>query len=153
MLLKFGMQNGEKTMSKNYKTQGKSRLEAFLSAHPDRHFSVEEICIAVNGDTHAKSSIYRNLSELCSVGRVRKFKGEGEVGCVYQYLGTERSCHDHFHLKCLECGRLEHLECFMGKDLCEHIGEHHGFTVDSGRSILYGVCAACREGGKKKITV
>jgi Fe2+ or Zn2+ uptake regulation protein len=31
----------------------------------------------------------------------------------------------------------------MGKDLCSHIGEHHHFTVDSGRSILYGVCESC----------
>ena len=140
-------------MSKAYNTKGKSKLESFLESHPDQHFSVEEICVAINGDLSAKSSIYRNLSRLCEDGRVRKFKGEGESACVYQYLGHERSCRDHFHLKCLECGHLEHLECFMGTDLCHHIGEHHGFVVDSGRSILYGVCADCRAKNKTKITV
>lgn len=140
-------------MSRNYKTQGKSKLEAFLSTHPDRHFSVDEICVAVNGDTHAKSSIYRNLSELCRVGLVRKFKSDSDGGSVYQYLGAEHSCRDHFHLKCIECGSLVHLECFMGRDLCSHIDEHHHFTVDSGRSILYGICASCHGKKKQKITV
>jgi len=142
IILKFIEGKAEK-MSKTYQTQGKNRLESFLSSHPDAHFTVDEICIAINGDMSAKSSVYRNLSELCRDGKVRKFKGEGENACVYQYLGEDRACRDHFHLKCIECGHLEHLECFMGKDLCQHIGEHHGFTVDSGRSILYGVCAKC----------
>lgn len=140
-------------MSKTYQTKGRNKLIEFLSAHPDEHFSVERICMEMNGNLNAKSSVYRNLSLLCERGRVRKFKGEGETSCVYQYLGRETSCRDHFHLKCLECGRLEHLECYMGDDLCHHIGEHHGFTVDSGRSILYGVCCDCQSKKKQKIVV
>ena len=140
-------------MSKTYKTKGRSRLEEFLSLHPDKHFSVEQICMEMNGSLNAKSSVYRNLSLLCQEGRVRKFKGDGESSGVYQYLGHETTCRDHFHLKCLECGHLEHLECHMGDDLCNHIGEHHGFTVDSGRSILYGICGDCRSKKKKKIVV
>lgn len=140
-------------MSKKYKTQGKSKLEEFLSSHPDAHYTVDEVCIAVNGGLNAKSSIYRNLSALCERGQVRKFKEEGKTHSVYQYIGQQSSCRDHFHLKCIECGRLEHLECYMGDDLCRHIGEHHGFSVDSGRSILYGVCVSCGSGKKQKITV
>lgn len=124
-----------------------------MLSHPDTHFTVEEICLSLNGDLSAKSSIYRNLSFLCSEGIVRKFKGEGETSCVYQYLGGERSCRDHFHLKCIECGSLIHLDCQMGSELCRHIEEHHGFSVDSGRSILYGICESCISRDKKKITV
>ncbi len=139
-------------MAKQYKTQGKNKLEAFLSSHPDAHYTVEQICVAVNGDIHAKSSIYRNLSALVDSGRVRKFKGEGEPSWVYQYIGEGNSCRNHFHLKCIECGHLEHLDCHMGIDMCSHVREHHGFTVDSGRSILYGVCAECASKNKSKIT-
>ena len=139
-------------MSKNYKTEGKSKLEGFLMSHPDEHFTVEQICLGINGDLSAKSSVYRNLSELCIRGSVRKFKSEGQTSFVYQYLGHEKSCHDHFHLKCIECGKLIHLECDMGNQLIEHITGHHGFFVDSGRSILYGVCAECTAGKKEKIS-
>lgn len=152
MLLKFYGRK-ETKMPKTYKTQGKNKLEAFLSSHPDTHFTVEEICVAVNGDIRAKSSIYRNLSGLVADGKVRKFKDEGYSHSVYQYLGEERECRNHFHLKCVECGHLEHLECFMGRQMCEHIKEHHGFFVDSGRSILYGVCAECASKKKIRITV
>ena len=152
MILIFVPQK-EINMSKKYKTQGKSKLEEFLCAHPDTHYTVDEVCVAVNGSLSGKSSIYRNLSLLCERGYVRKFKDEGKNCSVYQYIGKKSSCSDHFHLKCIECGHLEHLECYMGDDLCRHIGEHHGFCVDSGRSILYGVCATCREGKKQKITV
>lgn len=140
-------------MAKAYKTQGKSRPESFLSAHPDMHFTVEQICLSINGSLSAKSSIYRNLSLLCDEGRVRRFRSEDGEACVYQYLAVERSCTNHSHLKCLECGHIEHLECDMSDDMCNHISEHHGFVVDEGRSILYGVCKDCASRTCKKITV
>ncbi len=140
-------------MPRVYKTQGRCKLEAFMSAHPDAHYTVDEICVAVNGSLNARSSIYRNLSALCDEGVVRKFNGEDGEASVYQYLAPEKSCRDHFHLKCLECGRLEHLECYVSDDLCNHINLHHGFKVDGGRSILYGVCEECALKNKKKIII
>ncbi len=128
-------------MSKNYNTEGKRRLVSFLRSNPDAHFTVDEICIEFNGNLSGRSSVYRNLDMLCERGDVRKFQGKS--GFVYQYVGG--GCADHFHLKCLCCDRVIHLECHMGDELAEHIMAHHGFTVDSGRSILYGVCDACAE--------
>lgn len=127
-------------MSKGYNTEGKTRLVNFLKSNPDMHFSVEEICRELNGDLAGRSSVYRNLNTLCEDGDVRRFHGQS--GFVYQYIGG-RDCSDHFHLKCVRCERLIHLECEMGDELTRHITAHHGFTVDSGRSILYGVCNAC----------
>jgi Fur family ferric uptake transcriptional regulator len=41
-----------------------------------------------------------------------------------------------------------HLECKCSDEVAEHLLGTHGFTVDRGRSVLYGICAACgkREG-------
>ncbi len=130
-------------MSKSYKTEGKEKLVTFISSHPDIQYTVDEICRSLYGDTSRQSSIYRNLSALCQEGKVRKFRSEGQSSFVYQYLGGENRCHEHFHLKCIECGRLIHLECKMGEELRSHIMSDHGFIVDSGRSILYGKCREC----------
>lgn len=138
-------------MSKGYRTEGKQRLALFMSSHPDMHYTVDEICIELNGDLSCRSSIYRNLSALCSDGLARKFRAEGQSSFVYQYVGDRGECRDHFHLKCIECGRLVHLECRMGEELKAHIKESHGFTIDSGRSILYGVCKDCFESAQRGI--
>ncbi len=129
-------------MAKNYNTEGKRRLTDFLRANPETHFTVEDICTSLNGNLSKRSSVYRNLSELCDDGSVRKFHGQS--GFVYQFVG-DRDCSSHFHLKCMRCERLVHLECEMGEELTLHIMSHHGFTVDSGRSILYGLCNECAE--------
>lgn len=127
-------------MSKNYNTAGRTRLIDFLKDHAEEQLSVEDICIALNGNLSGRSSVYRNLGTLCDSGSVRKFHGES--GYVYQFV-ENRDCEHHFHLKCLRCERIMHLECEKGNELTRHIMSHHGFSVDSGRSILYGVCDAC----------
>ena len=66
---------------------------------------------------------------------------------MYQYIG-ETDCRQHFHLKCLSCGKLTHLRCGMSQELLAHIREEHGFRVDSGRSILYGLCRECAAQGQ-----
>ena len=104
---------------KNYQTAGRRRLVSFLAAHPDCQFTVDELCLAVNGDP--------------SVGK----------SSVYQYIGNSCSCRDCFHAKCLRCGRLEHLECGDSVVFARHLMAEHGFAIDCGQSVLYGVCRDC----------
>lgn len=138
-----------------YKTEGRQRLLSFLLDHPDRQYTVDEIRQALNergesaGDTArktaGKSSLYRQLSELCEDGTVRKFRTDTQSSFVYQLIG-HTDCQHHFHLKCIRCGRLVHLECSLSEELLEHIRTDHRFRVDSGRSILYGCCEDCVAG-------
>lgn len=90
-----------------------------------------------------KSSLYRQLSALCDEETVRKFRNE-ERGCsVYQYIGGSCSCRDCFHAKCLRCGRLEHLDCGDSVVFARHLMAEHGFAIDCGQSVLYGICRKC----------
>ena len=132
-------------MSRNYKTQGKEKLISFLSENPDTHFTVEEICMQLNGSTSCQSSVYRNLGNLCREGSVRRFESNGNNKFLYQYVGST-SCNNHFHLKCIKCESIVHLECDMSDSMKNHVLHHHGFKIDSGRSILYGYCKSCLEG-------
>ena len=135
-------------MAGTYKTAGRQRLLDFLQSNPDRQFPVDELNRELNlirGDEaghSSKSSLYRHLSELCDEGSVRKYRSDSQSAYVYQYVGRGDCCH-HFHLKCVSCGTLVHLECTVSEELLAHIRSDHHFRVDSGRSILYGVCENC----------
>ncbi len=132
-------------MKKVYNTGGRRELIEFLSQNPDRQFTTEELCLAVNGDTaHGKSSVYRHLTSLCQDEIVRKFRSEERNCSVYQYVGDRCDCGKHFHEKCLRCGQISHLDCTDSIEFAAHLLKEHGFAVDCGQSILYGVCAACR---------
>ena len=138
-------------MARVYKTAGRQRLLDFLESNPDRQFTVEELCTEMDrqdGETSRKSTLYRHLSELCSDGTVRKYRSDTESAYVYQYVG-QGDCRHHFHLKCVSCDTLVHLECAVSEELLSHISAHHGFEVDSGRSILYGLCKSCASLNKK----
>lgn len=135
-------------MAGTYKTAGRQRLLDFLERHPDRQFPVDQLTEELNrlsesdGGRSSKSTLYRHLSELCDEGTVRKYRSDTQSAYVYQYVGRGDCCH-HFHLKCLSCGALVHLECAVSEELLSHISSDHHFKVDSGRSILYGTCEAC----------
>ena len=142
-------------MAKTYKTAGRQRLLSFLQSSPDRQFGVDELTEELDrlqeseGQKQSKSTLYRHLSELCAEGTVRKYRSDTQSAYVYQYVGRGDCCR-HFHLKCVTCGDLIHLECTVSEELLSHISAHHGFEVDSGRSILYGLCEACAALEKKR---
>ncbi len=130
---------------KSYKTVGKEKMIRFFSEHPDCQFTAEELCRALNGDGESgKSSVYRQLSELCRADAVRKFRSDARGGSVYQYVATEGDCRNHFHAKCIRCGVLEHLACGDSSGFASHLLDKHGFSIDCGQSVLYGVCRSCR---------
>lgn len=129
---------------KPYLTAGRQKLLSFLESNPDRQFTTDELC-AASGET-ARSSVYRRLSELCERGVIRKFHSEARNCSVYQYVGSHCDCSTHLHEKCVLCGKIEHLDCHDSESFIAHLLAEHGFAVDCGQTILYGVCAACRAG-------
>lgn len=129
----------------HYQTAGRVALTRFLEMNPDRQFTADELYDALQG-THTdigKSSVYRLLGELCYMETVRKFRSAERQCNVYQYIGASCDCRDHFHVKCTKCGQIRHLDCNATLDFARHLLSDHGFSVDCGRSMLYGVCAVC----------
>lgn len=133
---------------KHYNTAGRQSLAAYLkkvAAQPPK--SAEEIYTGLCTDCEnapGRSSVYRMLATLASEGEVQKFRaGDEQSGFVYQYVGSTRHCDTHFHLHCLACGNVLHLECKCGDEIAGHLLATHGFQIDRGRSVLYGLCAAC----------
>ncbi len=138
-----------------YKTPGRQRLIEYVSTHPDRYYTADELDAALNdvclqatsdGQTPParipKSSLYRHLSELCADGSLKKTRADSRSAYVYQYVPSP-DCARHFHLQCVDCGQVVHLHCTVSDDLLSHLLSEHHFKVDSGRSVLYGVCEEC----------
>ena len=144
-----GMMAVEKT---TYHTAGREHILHYLSEHTDLHLTAEELAQALmqEGVTVGKSTVYRLVGKLCREGKLTRLRDD-ERGCyVYTYAADTHGCDGrHFHLKCLDCGRLFHLECRHSEALCEHIAETHHFRIDNGRTLLYGQCENCRRAAEQ----
>lgn len=133
-----------------YNTSQKEKLIDYLVKNKDRHTSVQEIDAYLRdiGSPVGTATIYRRLDRLVEEGIVRKFVIDGKTGACYQYVEDEQKFREHFHLKCLNCGKLIHLSCNQLVGINNHIAEHHGFVIDPSKTVFYGVCAECSEAGE-----
>ncbi len=129
---------------KSYRTKQRDSILAFFAANPDACLSAKDIIenpeIAVG-----EATVFRCLAKLTADGSIKKYVGAGG-GALYQYNGKE-ACNSHFHLKCLVCGKIVHLDCSMMQSVGAHIAEGHDFAIDVSRTVLYGFCRTCRDAG------
>ncbi|MBP7185502.1 MAG: transcriptional repressor [Ruminococcus sp.] len=132
-----------------YNTRQKENLLTYLIENKEKHTNVQEISayLSAKGTPVGVATIYRQLDRLVEQGTVRKYSFDGKTCACFQYIDEEQDCHNHFHLKCLSCGKLIHLNCDHLAEISSHIAEHHGFIIDSSQTVFYGMCAEC-SGGK-----
>ena len=134
-------------MKQEYNTKQKEDILSYLRANSERHVSVGDILdhLKQEGREVGTTTVYRYLDRLCRQGEVRKYVIDETSGACYQYIADAEECSEHFHLKCIRCGKLIHVDCAYLGELGEHIGAHHGFKVDRSKTVFYGTCGACLE--------
>lgn len=128
-----------------YKTRQSECILHILEQNKHRHLTAEQIYFLLQecGSPVGQTTVYRQLEKLSKEGKVRKFSGgDGDSAC-FQLAEDVGACHDHYHLKCTECGKLYHAECDFLKELSAHIEKVHGFQIDGSRTVFYGLCADC----------
>lgn len=132
--------------NKGYRTRQREVILNVLKHSDSRHVSVDEVTeqLKAEGEKVGRTTVYRYMEKLTEEGTLRKYFIEEGAGACYQYIDQRQGCHNHFHLKCLKCGRLFHVECEYLNTLGEHIKEHHGFVVDNTKTVLYGSCKDCK---------
>ena len=128
-------------MAEKYRTRQRAEIINYLEAHAGSHLTTEEILAAL--PNVGRSTVYRMLESLVKDGTVRRFAGEAGRSACFQYVGETGSCHEHFHLKCTDCGKVIHLECEKLTECSAHILEEHGFRTDLARTLIYGRCLEC----------
>lgn len=85
------------------------------------------------------ATIYRTLNLFCEAGiaQARHF------GTQTQYDNVSHKGH-HDHLICTGCGKIiEFSNCDIER-LQEEVAKRNGFTIQTHKLELYGLCAACR---------
>ena len=132
-------------MSK-YMTRQRRALLSYLNGHADELLSVQEIADALETEDVSRSAVYRNVAALEAEGKLRRDRGSDAREAYYRYVGAA-SCKGSLHLSCKKCGRTFHMDSGGADALAQAVEEAEGFAVDKSDTVLYGVCAACKDKG------
>ncbi len=135
----------------HYQTEQKRILLAYMKAHSDRAFTVEELCEQMKKEPDltavpGKSTVYRVMPELVEEGQVKRFVKENSRKFLYQMMCGEH-CAQHLHMKCSVCGKLYHMEDEESEALLLQVMKKHHFHVDEGKTVLFGQCEDCGQEG------
>lgn len=128
--------------NKKYNTRQKNELLEFFKENKNSCFLAKDI-IKNSSVSLGEATIYRTLSRFVEEGVLKKFISPEGSGAYYQYNECTDHCDCHFHLKCVKCGTLIHMDCDFMAHMTDHIKDEHGFFVDNSRTTLYGTCKNC----------
>lgn len=124
-------------MNKRNTIQRALVLEAVKELHC--HATADEVynmIVKIHPDI-SKGTVYRNLNLLSDIGEICKREIPG---------GADRydhRCHDHYHVKCLKCGRVFDVSMEFITNLEKNIKDTQGFQF-TGHDILFkGICPEC----------
>ena len=125
-----------------YKTTQRQLVAACLADNADLFLTVDEALAIIekNGNRIGRTTVYRALEGMAAEGEACKAVIPGGEA-RYRIAGKGAAG----QLVCLTCGSVASLDCHEALGLASHILEHHGFSVDPARTILYGTCEKCRE--------
>ena len=96
--------------------------------------------------------MYRYLDKLAGEQRIMKYVADKGERAVFQYVDEGRHCREHLHLKCVQCGRIYHLDCHFMDEVRAHLMAEHGFTLQCEGSVLYGLCRHCAQNAAPSAT-
>ena len=104
------------------------------------HATADEIYQEIKKDhPHiSRGTVYRNLQRLCEIGEIRKREIPGEAD-RFDHL-----CHDHYHARCVKCGRVFDVDMEYMAGLEKTIRDTHGFVFTGHDIVFQGICADCQ---------
>ena len=130
-----------------YMTEQKRILKRILEDNADRAYTVEELMEKLRQSSGerapGKSTVYRLITHLTEEGTVKKFLREGSRKFAYQIVMGEH-CDCHLHLKCMDCGKLIHLDEDTSDELLGRVRDISNFSVNEEATVLFGKCGDCK---------
>jgi len=133
-----------------YKTNQRKIILNYVMRNKDRHLTADDVLFALRreGNAIGKATIYRYFDCLVEEGILRRYSPIDGASACYEYSGDADECRSHYHMKCEICGSLFHTECNFLDDIAAHMNEHHGFKLDKGKTVFYGICSECERKNK-----
>ena len=128
-----------------YQTIQKQLILKFLEENEHQFVTANDIMqyLVKHNQKVGLTTIYRFLNTLEEAGLLR-IENIKNTRC-FQFIKDE--CKSHFHLKCDQCGKIEHFDCKEMHEFCQHIGKEHGFYINP-QNTIGGLCKKCQK--KKK---
>ena len=132
----------------SYQTRQQEAVARLFENRPDSCLTAEEAYqelekeLSREGLAIGKTTVYRAITRLCESGELRRYAPQESGESAHYQLNRCRE--SHLHIRCVRCGAMEHLHCGEIDLFKEHLSHHHGFSLDEGRTLLYGLCAACQ---------
>jgi Fur family ferric uptake transcriptional regulator/Fur family peroxide stress response transcriptional regulator len=104
------------------------------------HATTDEIYDAIKKKhpNISRGTVYRNLNLLSDVGDIHK---------IEMPSGADRFDHinrEHYHARCLKCGKVFDVEMEFMADLEKSIRDTHGFEITGHDVIFKGTCSECK---------
>lgn len=129
-----------------YETRQKKYILDVLKENKEKHLNCEEIydILKEKNCSVSLATLYRYLDKLVSLNIIRKYTTTHLGKACYQYIDNNCKEHNHFHMICLNCNKLIHLDCELMHNFINHIEEHHKFKVMPEKVVYYGYCENCR---------
>lgn len=107
----------------------------------DTHPTADEIYkdLVTRFPSMSVATVYNNLRLLTKRGFVKEMKF-GDSSSRYDFASTE-----HYHAVCNNCGKVEDIY-YPGLEAVEEVtSDLTGFSVESHRLEVYGLCPECQE--------
>ena len=130
-----------------YNTKTRQLILDYLINNRQHAVSASNILehLEAEGASPNPTTVYRYLDKLAGEQRIMKYVADKGEKAVFQYVDEGRHCREHLHLKCVQCGRIYHLDCHFMDEVRAHLMAEHGFTLQCEGSVLYGLCRYCAQ--------
>ncbi len=130
-----------------YVTEQKKKLKRLLEENCDKAYTVEELVEKIqncsDGGSLGKSTVYRLITKMVEDGTVKRFVRGNSRKFAYQIVAGDH-CDCHLHLKCMECGKIIHLDEGVSDELLGKVKDVSGFCVSEETTVLFGKCGSCK---------
>lgn len=87
----------------------------------------------------SKATIYRKLKIFEEEGIVRVINKDGKK----YYSLVSDACHEHLHLICTNCNKIEHLNSKKTNEFIKYLEKKYKFEIDFSKTVIYGICEDC----------
>ncbi|MDO4796455.1 MAG: transcriptional repressor [Coriobacteriales bacterium] len=124
-----------------YKTRQRMLVQTCLESNVGHYLTVDEVWGSTisAGEHIGRSTVYRNLESMVEEGSALKAVSPGGEASYHLYQDKTSG-----QMVCLECRNAFPLTCHMIGELSHHVLDRHGFKILPSRTVLYGICDACR---------
>ena len=129
-----------------YNTRQREIVLSLMARNADSYLTVDSVCrlLAEEGSGVGRTTVYRTLERLVSEGKMSKVPGIRGEAAQYRALAPEAPVGSMGQMRCVRCGRVYPLDCQMLESFAKHVLQEHGFAIDQRKTVIYGLCPACR---------